>query len=424
MMVSNKKLGLAALACLWASIVQAGELTVVESGKSPDKKFTVTAPGVYKAVVWQASGGGINEFYDLASDPDAKRNLAASHGLFEIGWHGAALPKDVKPDPSKGDSENGNYGCRAWPTPSNSCKKLQAEGELDIVEKSSARVRIRAESWFTFWARYVDKHMPVTGYYTFYPSGQIAIQVRVRKMERRFQWSVEYGPHLHVSASAKNPDTDLGFVFGTPKVEASKDGSFAPSEELVLATSAKIKTALMLTIPAEANKLFDRHMHHNGRSIGWDRFGYGSNGVVMDDGYDNTWACLIQLGTQGHKLLPPLRAAKDALPFATQYRAPAKIEGAELVKDAAGDFNKDGYNESEGCHVLKGPGPLAFTYERGAGAGFAPAFKVIGWKGETPRTVKVDGKQVPVAAGIIEGNLIVQVLSTLPDGKAKVEIGR
>lgn len=141
----------------------------------------------------------------------------------------------------------------------------------------------------------------------------------------------------------------------------------------------------------------------------------------MDAGYDHTWACLLQMGTQGHALLPSLGNARDALPHARQYRAPARIEGAELVKDT-GDFNKDGYNESEGCHVLKGPGPLAFTYEPGAGAGFAPAFKVIGWQGLAPHKVRVGGKEVPAMAAVVEGNLLVQMLCTISDAKGKVEI--
>ncbi len=414
----------AMLACGLSSVAQAGELTVEESGKSPDRKITVISPGIYKAVVWQASGGGINEFYDLASDPEAKRNLGTPWGLFEVGWHGAPLPKDAKPDLTKGDSENNNYGCRFWPTPPYDCKKLQAEGELDIVERSAARVRVRAQSWFTFWSRYVDRHMPMTAHYTFYPSGQIAVQVRVQKLDRRFQWSSEYGPHLHVPASDKNPDADTAYIFSTPQVNAAKDGGFAPSEELALATSVKVKTTLMLTIPIESHTLFDRHMRHNGRSVSWDRFGYGSDRVVMDVGYDHTWACMIQMGTQGHQLVPPLRTAEEALPFAIQYRSPAKIEGAELVKDDAGDFNKDGFNESEACHVLKGPGPLAFTYERGDGAGFSPVFKVIGWKGETPRTIKVDGKEVPAMATLIDGDFVCQIAATLAGERARIELGK
>jgi hypothetical protein len=399
------------------AVASPADMIVEESGTASDRKITVTSPGIYKAVVWQGSGGGINEFYDLASDPDAKRNLGTSWGLFEVGWHGAPLPKGMAPEPAKGDSET-SWGNRFWPTPPNDCKVLKAQGELDVVEKSAARVRVLAESWFTFWSRYVDKNMPVTATYTFHPAGQIAVQVRVRKMERRFQWSGEYGPHLHLPAAPKNPDADPDFVFSTPKVDAAKDGYFAPAEELVLATSPKLKTTLMLTIPTEAHALFDRHMRHNGRSVNWDRFGYGSNQVIMDPGYDHTWACLIQMGTQGHALLPALRTAKEALPLAVQYRTPAKVAGADLVTDDAGDFNKDGFNESEGCFVLKGVSPLAFTMKR---AGFAPAFKVLGWNGPAPRLVKVDGKEVPAVADVVSGNLCVQILATLGN-EARIEL--
>ena len=62
------------------------DLSLTESGTSPARKLTVNAPGVYKAVVCQESGGGIMEFYDLVVDPEAKRNLAGhDRGLFEIG---------------------------------------------------------------------------------------------------------------------------------------------------------------------------------------------------------------------------------------------------------------------------------------------------------------------------------------------------
>src|SRR5262245_3641524 len=98
------------------------------------------------------------------------------------------------------------------------------------------------------------------------------------------------------------------------------------------------------------------------------------------------------------------------------------LRGANVVKDDAGDLNKDGFNESEGCHVLEGAGPLRFTYERGSGSGFAPAFKVIGWKGKAPKTVKVDGKEVPAAAAVVEGKLLLQVLGRVEKDKAVGEI--
>jgi len=74
--------------------------------------------------------------------------------------------------------------------------------------------------------------------------------------------------------------------------------------------------------------------------------------------------------------------------------------------------------------VLQGPGPLSLTYEKGKGAGFAPTFKVIGWKGAAPGNVMVDGKPVAVAAGVLDGRLILQILSHIDAAKAKIEIGK
>jgi hypothetical protein len=390
-------------------------------GEPSQRKVIVTSPGVYRAEVWQASGGGMMKFYDLAADPEAQVNLAGpDRGLFEIGWHGATK-KD--PDPSQGDyksGEQGSYGCRDWPSMGH--QTLKAEGDLDVVEQSPARVRVRARSVFTFWNHFVDKNMPVEAVYTFYPSGRIAIQVRVRKLEREFKWSGEYGPHLFLPGHNQKPEADLGFVWSTPRQEKF-DAAPRQVEELVLATSEKVKTSLLLTIPEEEQTLFDRHMRHNGRSIGWDRVGYGSGGVLMEPGYDNTWACLIEMGTPGSALAPEMKTAAEALPRALQYRKPAKLSGVELVTDDPGDLNKDGFNESEGCFVLRGPGPLEVTYEKGEGAGLAPAFKALGWTGQAPEQVPVNGKQVPCVSAVVDGTLLLQVLGTVEGEKAKLAVG-
>jgi|GEM_PF-2401758 len=416
------------------------QLQVEDTGGKPfRRKIIITSPGVYKAEVWQASGGGIMGFYDLAADPESKVNLAgdtARRGLFEIGWHGRRFKG---PDPAdqpfccvrhmrqiqagKEKDKQGCYdGCADWP--SGNRQRLKAWGTLDLFEKSPARVRVRARSTFVWWGMHDHKNLKVAAEYTFYPTGKIAVQVHVQNDGKMaFHWGGEYGPHLMVPGSDKKPEVDLGFVWSTPKQEISGTRGGGPSEELFLATSKRVKASLMLTIPREEHKLFSRAMRHNGRGIGWDRCGYGSEGITMNPGYDNTWACMIQMGTPGSALSAEMKTAAEALPYAMQYREPAELTGVTLVTDEAGDLNKDGYNESEGCHVLKGPGPLSFTYEKGKGAGFAPAFKVTGWKGDAPKTLKVDGRDVPVAGGVVNGKLIVQVLGTVPGPKATLGIG-
>jgi hypothetical protein len=359
---------------------------------SPSRKVSIVSPGAYKAVVWQEAGGGIMEFYDLVQDPEAKWNLAGwDRGLFEVGWHGATFhsPPDKKDCCLRHMLEKNREGpcydgTRDWPSIGH--KNLKAEGDLEIIEQSRVRVRVRAKSWFVWWSKYADRDLPVEAVYTFYPAGQIVIQVRVKRMgSTPMHWSREYGPHLFVAAPKNKPETNPTFTFSTPKVAQIKDGVM-PVEELVLAASDKVKTTLLLTVPAEADKLFDCHMRHDGRSVGWDRAGYGSKSIVMEPGYDSTWACLIQMGTARSKIMPELRTPKEALSHALQYRKPATVEvkGAEIVTNDPGDFNADGFNESEGCTVLRGKGPVELTYRKGQTAGFAPAFKIIGWQGMAP----------------------------------------
>jgi hypothetical protein len=110
------------------------------------------------------------------------------------------------------------------------------------------------------------------------------------------------------------------------------------------------------------------------------------------------------------------------LTYGEDYRRPAKIAGAALVTRDPGDLNGDGFNESEGCHVLEGPGPLSFMFEKGKGAGLTPAFKVLGWRGAAPRSVTVDGEEIPAAAGVIGGTLVLQVLGSVLGEKARIRI--
>jgi len=402
---------------LFSHLASAG-LEVEDTGGEPAKrKILITSPGVYKAEVWQAASGGISEFYDLAADPEAKRNLARA--LFEVGWHGAWHIPTKGPDGKVEDKKVG--GALWWPW-----RGVPEETTLKILEKTPARVRVHVDSVFVPY-RSTDKGAKVDCTYTFYPTGKIAIRMHISKTGPTFRWSGEYGPHLMLMSEKSEDGKIIGFNHGTPKYPDYATGTRgmwpAPaSEELSFAYSTTgIKTTFFITIPPEGHKVFSRHMRHtfSGR---WDRFGYGSRGVVMPEGYDTTWSCMIQMGTPGSKLAPDLKTPKDALPFAMQYREPAKLTGVTLVTDDEGDLNKDGYNESEGCHVLKGPGPLSFTYEKGKGAAFAPAFKVMGWIGPTPKSVKLKGKNADAAAGVVDGSLILQILDSIQEEKATVEI--
>jgi len=417
----------------WAMLASASALgaglELSRAGEPPDQKIVVTSPGVYRAVVYQASGGGINEFYNLASDPEAKLSLAWNdRGLFEVGWHGkssknpGADKKTCCNNHALGAKpEDGCYdGCGDWPSMAH--KELKATGELAVSEQSPARVRIRTKAPFVWWGKFVHK-LTAEAVYTFYPTGRIIIQMHVANSGNKpFHWSGEYGPHITVSASDKMPENDRGFVWSSPKQEKLVSGS--PSEELVLAASDKAKTRLMLAIPPEEQMLFTRFMHHDGHTVGWDRAGYGSGGLVMEPGYDNTWACMIQMGASGSRVAQEMRTPAEALPVAMQYRKPPKLQakGADLVMDDPGDLNRDGFNESEGCYVLRGAGPVEIACEEGKTL-CQPAFKIAGRKGVLPEKVTVNGAEAAFVAGEAGGSLVIQLLGIV-EGGANLAIGK
>ena len=118
--------------------------------------------------------------------------------------------------------------------------------------------------------------MPVSAVYTFYPCGQIAIQVRVRQERRvlHLEQRVRPAPVLRrpQGQARRNP----GYTFSTPTAKDFKDGFQGKAEELVLAVSPKVEARFLLTIPVESETLFDRHMRHDGRSVNWDRAGTGA----------------------------------------------------------------------------------------------------------------------------------------------------
>ncbi len=455
-----------AAACVFGLAISAASaetpgMTIEARGDSPRTEIAVTSPGVYKAVVWQVSGGGSGEFYNLASDPEAKRNLAFSdRGLLDIGCHGRAYKGPDREDccikhfllkrsRHVKDAKTGEMvrdlcseGSIQWPGPTYCRKALgaaKAPCEVEVVEQSPARVRVRVRAPFV-WNEALVHDLGAAVVYTFWPAGRIVAQVRVQNPGRwTYHWSTEFGPHVWIEGKpdySNGPAGYYGFVWSSPRQDKAVDR--APSGEFFLAKSAEAKTDLMLSIPRERDKMFPGTMVYL-------RVGYASTNIDMPPGYDDTWPCLIQMGSPASTLAPELKSAKDALPFALDYREPAKVTGATVVTDDPGDFNKDGFNESEGCYVLKGPGPLTFTFEKGKGAGFAPAFKILHWDADAPKSVKIDGKDVPFAAGTrkvagatgrsprgavsavmveVQDILFLQVLGTVAAEKAQIEIAK
>jgi hypothetical protein len=131
------------------------------------------------------------------------------------------------------------------------------------------------------------------------------------------------------------------------------------------------------------------------------------------------------MGSSGGKIVPQIKTLADALPHALAYRQPARVElrKGELVKNGPGDLDADGFNESEGCWVVRSKSAFEITFPQGNTALFAPVFKVQGWSAIPPKSVRVNGKQAPALSTMVDGNLVLQVIGTFDSLPTKLQIG-
>jgi len=131
------------------------------------------------------------------------------------------------------------------------------------------------------------------------------------------------------------------------------------------------------------------------------------------------------MGSTAGKTAPAIKKLEDALPHALQYRQPPRVQPSkgELVKNDPGDLDADGFNESEGCWVLRSKNAVELTFPNRDHALFAPVFKILDWSALPPRTVRVNGKEVPAVSAVLDGNLLLQVTGTLEGSTTKLQIG-
>jgi len=112
-----------------------------------------------------------------------------------------------------------------------------------------------------------------------------------------------------------------------------------------------------------------------------------------------------------------MNGEKLAAPYAEDYRSPdrlAFVQG-EVDRTDAGDLDKDGFNEMEGCYVLQsGPTGTGFTLHGSELARMQPVFKIKGWAGGAPLKIVVGGRELEGGKGfnasVAKEFLLLQIL--------------
>jgi len=123
-----------------------------------------------------------------------------------------------------------------------------------------------------------------------------------------------------------------------------------------------------------------------------------------------------------------INSAEAAAAHAGDYRSPDRLtitRGTAETTDE-GDRDADGYNEEEGCYVLKAAADgVAFTLHGKSAPRVNPAFKIKGWPGAAPPAITMDGRSVAAGKGmsssVREGTLLLQIHATVK-GDASVTV--
>ena len=129
------------------------------------------------------------------------------------------------------------------------------------------------------------------------------------------------------------------------------------------------------------------------------------------------------------RLADDMNTVEEATLYANDYRTPdaLDVKKGELDKSDAGDDDKDGFNEAEGCYVLKAAGDgVMFTLHGAKVPRMNPAFKIKGWTGEAPKAIALGARDLAPKnfnATVKDGTLLVQILVPVKED-AQIAIGK
>ena len=278
--------------------------------------LSVESPGSFELRITASKGEGkqriaekgrvVTQWFNLREDPFRTVNLLAGGSLLEV------------MDPS---------GSSSSPAPD--------PVMIELLESSSARVRFRSRSLSLPFPRFEE--------YTVYPNGQIFVLVGTEGALRdqpRMELLLTT-PLIHTSdgwrviSPTRNLPVKAGVTFEGPHLLLSRLGfagrHWAVSDDLLLLPGAA-GGRLITQVPPDARLSVHRR-------VSCEECGKGAR-------------MALQL-----RIMPTFLEQPDlAEKYRGSYQHPANlvIHEGELVIDDSGDLNSDGYNEGEGCHVVRG----------------------------------------------------------------------
>ncbi|HUW57126.1 MAG TPA: hypothetical protein VMZ92_10855 [Planctomycetota bacterium] len=118
------------------------------------------------------------------------------------------------------------------------------------------------------------------------------------------------------------------------------------------------------------------------------------------------------------RIADDMNDADAAALHANDYRSPDRLEmtKGQLDKTDPGDVDGDGYNEAEGCYVLKAaPDGVVLKLHGKETPRMNPVFKVKGWNAAAPKTLTLNNRPVTINGSVRDGVLLLQVLEDVKE---------
>jgi len=385
-------LALAATAPIAAE--KAAEITAKMEG---DSLIRIVSPGLFETDVTKREGF-VGSFYDLKHDPGKKFDVGPVHDENGILWTKTGCPKN----------QDGSWQEGSWFTAP--CEKLE------LLESGPARVRITISGPYCRDGRTAPKErwpeLRFEQTFTMYPTGST---------------------YIDYCLVTEKPLPLKGFLLIIKSNGSwSKSGKGAGKGEVHSASDAgeKIeygKTSCLALQWSDGPTHFQDFLMivHKGKFPGtyWDE-GYLDHDYRT--GLKNLVGPDLPAGRKHISLLfrfdHDINSPQAAMRFAGDYRSPDKlaVKAGQPVTDDEGDIDTDGYNETEGCYVLKAaPGGVEFTLHGSKTPRIEPAFKVKSWKGRRPKTVTLGGSKLAAGtdfvADVKDNTLVIQVQKTVSE---------
>ena len=369
------------------------------------KTIRVIVPGRFETTFTMRKGFG-GEWFDLKHDPQKKRDMAPV-----LGENGFLWTKNGLPEGQKSGSWYAN-----------------PPQKMELLEAGPVRVRVRVSGLHARYggtgAKRQWKDLGFEQTFTIYPTGDVYID---------YALVTEKPVPLHhflliIKSNGTWGKNGKGEGKGEVRI-ASEHGAVRPA--------GKNPSAFALQWSDGPTFFQDILMvMHKGKYSGTY---WGGGYKDMDErtglGILSRWPDkTVPKGKDHIRILmrfsDEMNSEKIAALHANDYRSPDKLDVTKgtLDKSDEGDRDGDGFNEEEGCYVLKAAADgVAFTMHGAKTPRMNPAFKVKDWKGQAPTTVTADSKKLAAGkefnASVNDRVLLLQILSEVKDD-TRIEVSR